>query len=142
MKSLPNITLTLCGKEWFGNIERVTYQSGNAGLEYIDSHGDSIAMLSVNPHDVELKPDFVAIKNYSENEGVLSQLIALKIVKPSKWQLPSGHVMLPVCRIIHPTLLDQPPLSDSVHVGWPGDGTGEDDFADHNQNEADDYRNE
>lgn len=26
------------------------------------------------------------------------------------------------------------------HVGWPGDGTGEDDLADFNQNEADDYR--
>lgn len=26
--------------------------------------------------------------------------------------------------------------------GWPGDGSGEDDLADYNQNEADDYRNE
>ena len=27
-------------------------------------------------------------------------------------------------------------------AGWPGDGSGMDDFADHNANEADDYRNE
>ena len=27
-------------------------------------------------------------------------------------------------------------------AGWPGDGSGEDDFADYNQNEADDYNNE
>jgi hypothetical protein len=27
-------------------------------------------------------------------------------------------------------------------VGWPGDGSGTDDLADMNQNEADDYRNE
>jgi hypothetical protein len=26
--------------------------------------------------------------------------------------------------------------------GWPGDGSGTDDLADHNANEADDYRNE
>jgi hypothetical protein len=26
--------------------------------------------------------------------------------------------------------------------GWPGDGSGEDDFADYNQNEADDYMGE
>ena len=26
--------------------------------------------------------------------------------------------------------------------GWAGDGSGEDDFADYNQNEADDYRDE
>jgi hypothetical protein len=28
------------------------------------------------------------------------------------------------------------------HKGWPGDGSGEDDFADYNQNEADDYYGE
>jgi hypothetical protein len=27
-------------------------------------------------------------------------------------------------------------------AGWPGDGSGEDDLADHNANEADDYRDE
>lgn len=26
--------------------------------------------------------------------------------------------------------------------GWPGDGSGEDDFADYNANEAEDYRDE
>jgi hypothetical protein len=25
------------------------------------------------------------------------------------------------------------------HKGWPGDGSGEDDFADYNQNEGNDY---
>ena len=25
------------------------------------------------------------------------------------------------------------------HVGWPGDGSGEDDFADYNQNEGNDW---
>lgn len=28
------------------------------------------------------------------------------------------------------------------HVGWPGDGSGEDDLADYNANEADDYAGE
>lgn len=28
------------------------------------------------------------------------------------------------------------------HIGWPGDGSGEDDFADYNANEAMDYCNE
>ncbi len=31
---------------------------------------------------------------------------------------------------------------DTVETGWPGDGSGEDDLADYNQNEADDYRDE
>lgn len=32
--------------------------------------------------------------------------------------------------------------SGMEYVGWPGDGSGEDDLADYNQNEADDYRDE
>jgi hypothetical protein len=32
--------------------------------------------------------------------------------------------------------------SVSSDTGWPGDGSGEDDFQDYNQNEADDYRDE
>lgn len=31
---------------------------------------------------------------------------------------------------------------EDIHYGWPGDGSGEDDLADYNQNEADDYRDE
>ena len=32
--------------------------------------------------------------------------------------------------------------SVSSDTGWTGDGSGEDDFQDYNQNEADDYRDE
>jgi hypothetical protein len=38
---------------------------------------------------------------------------------------------------------DELPMDvDGSGTGWPGDGSGEDDFADMNANEADDYRNE
>ena len=30
-------------------------------------------------------------------------------------------------------------LDDHVYKGWPGDGSGEDDFADYNQMEGNDY---
>ena len=33
-------------------------------------------------------------------------------------------------------------LNEDNNAGWPGDGSGEDDFADYNANEADDYSNE
>ena len=32
--------------------------------------------------------------------------------------------------------------SEELHVGWPGDGSGMDDLADYNQNEAMDYHGE
>jgi len=31
---------------------------------------------------------------------------------------------------------------DELRAGWPGDGSGEDDLADYNANEANDYQNE
>jgi hypothetical protein len=31
---------------------------------------------------------------------------------------------------------------NEMAAGWPGDGSGTDDLADYNQNEADDYSNE
>lgn len=34
------------------------------------------------------------------------------------------------------------PADEPEYQGWAGDGTGEDDLADYNQNEADDYRDE
>lgn len=32
--------------------------------------------------------------------------------------------------------------NDDISCGWPGDGSGEDDLADYNTDEADDYRGE
>lgn len=40
---------------------------------------------------------------------------------------------------IAPLLRDEEPYDGG---GWAGDGSGTDDFADYNQNEADDYLNE
>lgn len=37
---------------------------------------------------------------------------------------------------------DIDPAEMEEYHGWPGDGSGEDDLADYNQNEADDYRDE
>lgn len=37
---------------------------------------------------------------------------------------------------------DTADAADDIAYGWPGDGSGEDDFADYNQNEANDYKND
>lgn len=42
---------------------------------------------------------------------------------------------------LEPELMTEAALELELR-GWPGDGSGEDDLADHNANEADDYRNE
>ena len=37
---------------------------------------------------------------------------------------------------------DIDPNEETEETGWPGDGSGTDDLADYNANEADDYRDE
>lgn len=48
--------------------------------------------------------------------------------------------------MINNQTFDFPEISDDMdsttNHGWPGDGSGEDDLADYNQNEANDYLNE
>lgn len=53
---------------------------------------------------------------------------------------PHNLLSLP-CMNTPPELMTDDALTIE-QAGWPGDGSGEDDLADHNANEADDYRNE
>ena len=53
----------------------------------------------------------------------------------------------PCCGCCGPEPIDHGPETelhpdDMAHHVWPGDGSGEDDLADYNANEADDYLNE
>jgi hypothetical protein len=50
----------------------------------------------------------------------------------------------PDCSCDWPVFVDPACELHGAHQyhGWPGDGSGEDDLADFNQNEADDYRDE
>lgn len=58
--------------------------------------------LTVNLPDEALDDDEVAIKDYSENEGVLAALIGVKVVAPPHRFVPSinGHVQFPICRLL------------------------------------------
>ena len=47
-----------------------------------------------------LEDDEVAIKDYSENEGVLDALLEAKIVAPPHRFVEQGWVRIPVCRLL------------------------------------------
>lgn len=50
--------------------------------------------------DVPMRSNEVAIKNYSENEGVLDLLIAEDLIKPEPVdEVPSGHVTIPIHKL-------------------------------------------
>jgi hypothetical protein len=79
------------------------YQNGRPALILEDRDGNLAAMATVNIPEVQLKPNQVLIKDYSENHGMLRALEDAGIVKATGQSIRSGFADLPVCDLlIHP----------------------------------------
>jgi hypothetical protein len=77
------------------------YQNGQNVIQLFDmADGFPFVMASVALTNVELDSDDVAIKNYSENEGILESLMAAGIITKPHSFVPSGYVNIPICKII------------------------------------------
>lgn len=68
---------------------------GAAGTEY---EGELIAVASVNP-GIEVPRDCLAVKNYSENSGMLDFLRGIGVVGETAHTINSGFVWITVCRL-------------------------------------------
>lgn len=80
-------------------IEKVCYQSNKAAcLKLVDEEG-IVAVATVNLEGVELAPEEVCIKDWSENTGMLSELIRHGIVEDTGRRIPTGFVEAAVCRL-------------------------------------------
>lgn len=55
--------------------------------------------LSVNV-DCELQENEIAIKDYSENDGVLNDLVKMGIVSEPVRFVQSGFVNIPICKLL------------------------------------------
>ncbi len=62
-----------------------------------DGEVDYIMNVTVNT-DVPLPDGCIAVKDYSENEGILETMKALGLVTEILAYLPSGYVSIPICR--------------------------------------------
>jgi hypothetical protein len=60
--------------------------------------GEPMAVLSVNLPANPMTDHEIAIKDYSENDGVLAALMEANIVEEPHRFIASGHVVIPVCR--------------------------------------------
>lgn len=60
---------------------------------------EEFGIVSVNPSEV-LKDRHVAIKNWSENEGMLNVLIREGIVSTPSHFIKSGFIDIPVCELL------------------------------------------
>src|SRR5690606_11815360 len=89
-------SLNLGGISYNGRIIKSRYSYNDAiALKYQGDQGP-IATLSTNVDGITSEE--VAIKSYSENEGLYQQLIELGIITPAHRFVLSGHVSIPVCK--------------------------------------------
>ena len=71
------------------------YGNGNLALQVVDDEG-VICTCTVNPGE-RVDDGRVAIKDYSENEGMVDTLLEMGIIKGKPlYTIPSGFVQIPV----------------------------------------------
>lgn len=102
---LPSeITMTI---PWNGEkkklaVEYKHYCTGNVCIQLYEAEcedeGMPWATATVNLPD-KLWPGELAIKDYSENEGILDALVAGGVVEEPHRYVSSGHVIIPVCKL-------------------------------------------
>ena len=84
------------------------YHDGTTALmlrSYKD--GEPIAKATVNLGNMNIEPNIVYIKDYSENEGVLRTLLMGNIIETIGLTRPAGFEMVEAARIIDKELLKE-----------------------------------
>lgn len=79
-------------------IDYGTYHGGNPSIQLIDC-ADGMPFATATVNLPVLETDEVAIKNYSENEGILNFLLDNSIIEAPHRFVLSGFVNIPVCKL-------------------------------------------
>jgi hypothetical protein len=95
-----------------GVVSLARYHNMRVALLVTTHGGASTGKLSINLPDEPLAADELAIKTYSENEGVLPALVEAGLVSRPHRHVVSGHVEVPICRML------QPLLDEMKRLGW------------------------
>ena len=78
------------------------YRNGQTAIQLFSTNdGMPWAVASVAIQE-PLQPDEVAIKNYSENRGILDTLLEAGIIDPPHREVSSGFVTIPICKLKKP----------------------------------------
>jgi hypothetical protein len=91
--------ITFLGIDYEVKISRFNTNNRPA-LFLIDCSDGSPARISVNLPQIEMADNETAIKNYSENDGILEHLIKDGIVSEPVRFVDSGFVQVPICKIL------------------------------------------
>lgn len=81
--------------------EWTTYaDNGRKCLVIKNQAGEIECKATVNLPNAALPHGCVFIKDYAENEGLLDELIRLKIVGKAIGYVPTGYVTVPYCKVL------------------------------------------
>jgi hypothetical protein len=79
--------------------ERYTHGGGIA-IQLVDPGDDCpVATATVNP-TTRVPEGHVAVKDWSENEGILAALVAARIVRDTGMRIPCGYSSAALCRLL------------------------------------------
>lgn len=89
-------------KEWVCDVEFAFYGNGSPAIRLNDAtDGSPVAVASVNLEGIaKVKKGEIAIKDYSENEGMLKAMMDAGIVSKPLRYAPSGFVSIPICKLL------------------------------------------
>lgn len=88
-------------KKWECSLAFGEYQNGRTILFLNDNATlERVLCASVNLPDEAIGSNEIAIKNYSENKGVLDALIEYKVVSKPKRYVNLTHVSVPICELL------------------------------------------
>jgi hypothetical protein len=75
------------------------YHNGNKVIRLVDAEdGMPVAVATTNVEG--LQPDEIAIKDYSENEGMYETLVKAGVISPMHKEIEQGWVRIPICKLI------------------------------------------
>lgn len=89
-------------KHWNCNIVFREYKNGRLSMQLLEDKVpcSPVATASVNIPNEPLEKDEIAIKDYSENEGILDCLVQNKVVSAPVRYVNSGFVKIPICKLL------------------------------------------
>jgi hypothetical protein len=89
-------------KEWVCDVEFCEYGNGTPAIRLNDAiDGSPVAVASVNLEGIsKVETGEIAIKDYSENQGMLKALKDVGIVSEPIRHVKSGYVNIPVCKLL------------------------------------------
>lgn len=86
-------------REYSVIIDVAQYQNKRMALRLISPEGEPISSITVNLPDAPMSADEVAIKDHSENEGMLAWLRTTGLVEQVTSWYPTGWVKCPIVRL-------------------------------------------